>query len=53
MRGHVTALKTADEATLQKAIFTDPLLQKFLLGKNLHKMIVVPGKLVNLVMKED
>jgi leucyl-tRNA synthetase len=52
MRGSVIAVKDANEAVLQKAIYADPGLQKYIDGKKLHKIIVVPNKLVNLVMGE-
>ncbi|HEV2613884.1 MAG TPA: leucine--tRNA ligase [Gammaproteobacteria bacterium] len=52
MRGSVIAVKNANEAVLQKAVYADPHLQKFIDGKKLHKIIVVPNKLVNLVMGE-
>lgn len=52
MRGSIVAVKNANEAVLQKAVYADPHLQKFIDGKRLHKIIVVPNKLVNLVMGE-
>jgi len=52
MRGSVIAVKDASEDVLQKAVYADPNLQKFIDGKKLRKIIVVPNKLVNLVMGE-
>ncbi|MDX2164927.1 MAG: leucine--tRNA ligase [Gammaproteobacteria bacterium] len=52
MRGSIVAVKDASEDVLQKAIYADPNLQKFIDGKQLRKIIVVPNKLVNLVMGE-
>lgn len=51
MRGHVVAVKNANESTLKKAIYAEPLLQKYLENKTIKKMIVVPNKLINLVME--
>lgn len=51
MRGQIMAVKNADEHMLQKAIFADPAMQKFLENKTLIKIITVPNKLVNLVME--
>jgi len=52
MRGSIIAIKDASEEILQKAIYADPHLLKFIDGKKLHKIIVVPNKLVNLVVGE-
>jgi leucyl-tRNA synthetase len=50
LRGQIIIAKKADDTAIQKAVYADAHLQKFLEGKTLHKMIVVPGKLVNLVL---
>jgi leucyl-tRNA synthetase len=51
MRGHITAVKNANEATLKKALYAEPQLHKYLEDKIIQKMIVVPNKLINLVME--
>jgi leucyl-tRNA synthetase len=50
LRGQITVAKKADDIAIQKAIYADAHLQKFIEGKTLTKMIVVPGKLVNMVL---
>jgi len=52
MRGQITAINNATEENLRELIYAEPSLAKFLAGKTLRKMIVVPNKLVNLVLGE-
>ena len=40
----------ADKETIEKIALADAKVQKYLDGKTLRKVIVVPGKLINLVV---
>ena len=51
VRGRITVPKDADEATVLEAAKADPNVAAHLEGKTIHKTIVVPGKMVNLVAK--
>jgi leucyl-tRNA synthetase len=39
----------ADHADVERAILADPAMQRHLEGKTVRKMIIVPGRLVNVV----
>jgi leucyl-tRNA synthetase len=40
----------ADEAALRAAALADEHVQKFVAGKSVRRVIIVPGKLVNVVV---
>ena len=48
-RGSITVPATADKAAIEAAALADDATQKFLDGKPVKKVIVVPGRLVNVV----
>jgi leucyl-tRNA synthetase len=48
LRGSVTVAKDADKATIEAAALANPQVQKYVEGTP-KKIIVVPGKLVNIV----
>jgi leucyl-tRNA synthetase len=50
LRGRVAVPVDADEAVVRTAALADPAVQKFIGGAALKKVIVVPGKLVNVVI---
>ncbi|MET0497068.1 MAG: leucine--tRNA ligase [Steroidobacteraceae bacterium] len=50
LRGRVTVPAGAPEDQIREAALADPQVQKWLEGKPLRKVIVVPGKLVNVVV---
>lgn len=50
VRGRVVVPADADEDTLKAAALADEKVQAFLAGANPRKLIVVPGRLVNLVV---
>ena len=50
LRSHVTVPVEADEASVRAAALADERVQKFLAGKAVRRVIVVPGKLVNVVI---
>ena len=50
LRARVTVAAGADEAALRSAALADPNVQKFVGGAVPRKVIVVPGKLVNVVV---
>ncbi|ANJ66565.1 leucine--tRNA ligase [Halothiobacillus diazotrophicus] len=49
LRGRITVPASADKATLEAAALANPDVQRFLEGQSLRKVIVVPGRLVNIV----
>ncbi len=50
LRAHVTVPATADEEAVRAAALADPRIQKFVDGRPVRKVIVVRGKLVNVVI---
>jgi leucyl-tRNA synthetase len=50
LRGHITVAVGADEGTVRTAALADPHVQKFLGAGEIRKVIIVPGKLVNIVV---
>lgn len=48
-RGKMEVAADADKATIEKLAMDDENLQKFIDGKTVRKVIVVPGRLVNIV----
>jgi leucyl-tRNA synthetase len=50
LRGHITVAVGADEGTVRAAALADPHVQKFLGVGEVRKVIIVPGKLVNIVV---
>ena len=50
VRGHVVVAVDADQDTLKAAALADQKVQAFLAGAHPRKVIVVPGRLVNLVV---
>ena len=50
VRSKVRVPPGADEETLRKAALADEKIQAQIAGKQIRKMIVVPGKLVNIVV---
>jgi leucyl-tRNA synthetase len=49
VRGKVTVPDDADKEAVEVAALADPNVARFLEGKTLRKVIVVPGRLVNVV----
>jgi leucyl-tRNA synthetase len=50
LRSHVSVPVDSDEATVRAAALADARVQKFVAGKAVRRVIVVPGKLVNVVI---
>jgi leucyl-tRNA synthetase len=50
LRGHITVAVGADEAAVRAAAFADAHVQKFIGTCEVRKVIIVPGKLVNIVV---
>ena len=50
MRGKVTVAANATDEDIQSAALAEPNVQRFMDGKQLRKVIVVPGRLVNVVV---
>jgi leucyl-tRNA synthetase len=49
LRGRITVAADADVKTLEDAALSDPHIKPLIEGKRITKVIVVPGKLVNIV----
>jgi leucyl-tRNA synthetase len=50
LRGHITVAVGADAGTVREAALADPNARKFIGSAEVRKVIVVPGKLVNIVV---
>jgi leucyl-tRNA synthetase len=50
LRGHITVAAGADEATVRAAALAEPHARKFIGEGAVRKIIIVPGKLVNIVV---
>jgi leucyl-tRNA synthetase len=50
LRGRITVPTSADDAAVQAAAMADANVQRWIEGKPVRKVIVVPGKLVNIVV---
>jgi leucyl-tRNA synthetase len=50
LRGHITVAAGADEAAVRAAALADSNVRKFIGSAALRKLIIVPGKLVNIVV---
>ena len=49
-RGNVRAPKSADREALQALALASPQIQKYVAGQPVRKVVVVPGRLINLVV---
>jgi len=50
LRGHISVPVQADEAAVRETALADERVRKFIAGKPVRRVIVVPGKLVNVVV---
>ena len=50
LRGRIAVSPQAEEAQIRAAALADPNVQRWIEGKTLRKVILVPGKLVNIVV---
>jgi leucyl-tRNA synthetase len=50
LRGNIIVAKTADKATLEKLALAHPAIEKHLAGAVPKKIVVVPGRLINVVV---
>jgi leucyl-tRNA synthetase len=49
-RGNLRAPKTADQSALEALLTVSDVAQKYLIGKSIKRIIVVPGRLINVVV---
>jgi leucyl-tRNA synthetase len=49
LRGHLTVAKTADKAELERLALAHPAVEKQLAGAAPKKIVIVPGRLINIV----
>jgi leucyl-tRNA synthetase len=52
LRGNLTVAKTASKAMLEQLALAHPAVQKHLAGEAAKKIVVVPGRLINVVVQE-
>ena len=50
VRGKVTVPAEADNRTVELAALSDPNVERFIEGQTVRKVIVVPGRLINIVV---
>ena len=50
LRGSIKVPKAADRAAIEQLARANPNVQRFVAGQNVKKVVVVPGRLVNLVV---
>jgi len=50
LRGRVSVPADADKPTIEELAIADDNVQRFVAGKEIRKVIVVPGRLVNIVV---
>jgi leucyl-tRNA synthetase len=50
LRAHITVAVDADQAAVRAAALADPNVRKFIGTAVIRKVIIVPGKLVNIVV---
>jgi leucyl-tRNA synthetase len=50
MRGRITVAASAADEDIRAAVLAEPNVQRFMGDKQLRKMIIVPGRLVNVVV---
>ena len=50
LRGSITVAKDADNAVIEAAAMANPQVSKFVSGLSIKKIVIVPGKLVNVVV---
>jgi leucyl-tRNA synthetase len=50
LRGSIVVPKQADKSTIETLALSNPNVQRFVAGQNVKKVVVVPGRLVNLVV---
>jgi leucyl-tRNA synthetase len=50
LRGNIRVAKAAGKETIEAAALANEQVQKFVAGQNVKKIVVVPGRLVNVVV---
>ena len=50
LRGHIEVPADADRAAIEQAALAEPNAARFIAGKTIRKIVVVPGRLVNVVV---
>ena len=53
MRGRITVAANAADEDIRAAVLAEPNVQRFMGDKQLRKMIIVPGRLVNVVVGQE
>jgi leucyl-tRNA synthetase len=51
LRGRIAVSVNADKREIEQAALSDPRVKKYLEGTSIHKVIVVPHKLINIVVR--
>ncbi len=50
LRGTIRVARGADQAVIERAALDDPGAQRFITGRPVKKVVIVPGRLVNVVV---
>jgi len=50
LRGNIRVARTADRAAIERLAMESPNAQKYIVGQKVKKVVVVPGRLVNIVV---
>jgi leucyl-tRNA synthetase len=50
LRGNIRVARTADRAAIERLAMQNPNAQKYIVGQKVKKVVVVPGRLVNIVV---
>lgn len=50
LRGQITVAAASDEETIKKTALADETIQRFLADKAIKKIIIIPGRLINIVI---
>jgi len=51
VRGHITVAREADEDEIRRLALAEPRVAEHVDGKQVAKLVVVPGRLVSLVVR--
>jgi leucyl-tRNA synthetase len=51
VRGRITVPRDANEEEVRRLALEEPRVKELVDGKQVHKLVVVPGRLVSLVVK--
>jgi leucyl-tRNA synthetase len=50
LRGSIRVAREADKAAIERTALADPAAQRFIAGQTIKRVVIVPGRLVNVVI---